>query len=82
MEIVPDERRRVIGADAREVAGCGRVSPNIPLHDPSPTYFDAVVREMEMIVWRDAFDKRKKRLERIRDRGTVSPDGADGMTTA
>lgn len=66
LEIVDDAKRRVLGAEARAAAESGAPPRDF---EPGTTYWESVVREMERIVWMDAYDRRRARIERLRTKG-------------
>lgn len=61
-ELLSDARRRKLGAHARAAAEAGSVE--IPELRSAVTYFDGVVREHEILFWMDAYQKRRRRMER------------------
>jgi hypothetical protein len=63
IEILPDAQRRELAAEARAFADHGR-EPRTDFADGS-TYWDRVVNEHRLILWFDAYAKRKARIERM-----------------
>lgn len=68
MEIIPDWRRRLIGDEARKYANEG-LQPKVFGFGQSETYWGSVVLAHEELFWRDAYAKRRARLQRL----AVSP---------
>lgn len=62
-EILPDDVRRAITAEARSFAEQGREARrDFPMGE---TYWCAVVSEHARIIWLDAYHRRAARLERM-----------------
>lgn len=64
LEILPDDYRRALTAEARQFAEQDR--PERDDFGAEPTYWDAVVNWHKRILWIDAYEKRKARLERMK----------------
>jgi hypothetical protein len=63
IEILPDAQRRELAAEARAFADQGK-EPRTDF-GVGGTYWDRVVNEHRLILWFDAYSKRKARLERM-----------------
>jgi len=66
IELLPDEVRRSLGAEAREFAEEGKE----PRQDfgRGETYFDGVLAEHKRIFWVDSYNKRRARISRMAQR--------------
>lgn len=76
MEILSDELRRELGAEARQYAEDGR-EPRLDFGGAT-TFWDAVVREHRALFWLDAYSKRKARIERQRSTTTRTTKDSHG----
>ena len=63
LDILPDDYRRMLTAEAREFAKHGK-DPRTDFGQ-AETYWVGVVNEHKRILWMDAYEKRKARLSRI-----------------
>jgi len=63
--IIDDWRRRIITDKARKDAEEG-TEVSAPEIDPSLPYWDQIVIWMEYVVYVDAYERRRKRLDRMK----------------
>ena len=64
LEILSDDYRRILTAEARQFAEEGR--PARTDFGKADTYWCAVVNEHKRLLWLEAYEKRKARLARMR----------------
>lgn len=63
LEILPDDYRRTLTAEARQYAEEGK-GPRTDFGTPA-TYWGGVVNEHKRLLWMEAYEKRKARLARL-----------------
>ena len=63
VELISDQRRRVLSGEAREFADSGFAPRDV--WEPGSDYFDGVKREHEKLFWLDVYSRRKQRIARM-----------------